>query len=150
MREASPTIRNNHLINHQGGAIYLVESGAKIIDNVFGENTNSEPGGAIVVNCYTQSPVITGNTFTNNSAPFGGAIYITADTTDPDPATAAPTIVTKNTFTGNIAKGSSTAPPGGGAIFVEYWGNLRLDTPDSNTYSGNDPNDIFYTMPPSG
>jgi predicted outer membrane repeat protein len=94
--------------------------------------------------------VITGNTFTNNSAPFGGAIYITADTTDPDPATAAPTIVTKNTFTGNIAKGSSTAPPGGGAIFVEYWGNLRLDTPDSNTYSGNDPNDIFYTMPPSG
>jgi len=38
---------------------------------------------------------------------------------------------------------------GGGAFFVEYTGNLKLDTPDSNTYSGNDPDDIFYTVPPS-
>jgi len=149
VREASPTIRNNRIINHIGGAIYLVESGAKLINNVISNNKSAEPGGAIVVTCYTIAPVIIGNTFSNNTAPFGGAIYITADTTDPDPATAAPTIVTDNTFTANIAKGSGTAPPGGGAIFVEYWGNLRLDTPDSNTYSGNDPNDIFYTVPPS-
>jgi len=148
VREASPTIRNNRIIDHIGGAIYLVESGAKVMDNVISNNKSAEPGGAIVVDCYAIAPVITGNTFANNSAPFGGAIYITADSTDPDPATAAPTTVTNNTFTGNIAKGSSTAPPGGGAIFVEYWGNLRLDTPDSNTYLGNDPNDIFYTVPP--
>jgi len=52
-------------------------------------------------------------------------------------------------FTGNTGTGSGTAPPGGGAIYVEFWGNLRLDTPDSNTYSGNEPNDIFYTVPPT-
>jgi len=150
VREASPTIRNNHIVDHQGGAIYLVESGAKIIGNKFDGNTNPEPGGAVVVNCYTIAPVITGNTFSNNTAPFGGAIYITAFTTDPDPATAAPTTVTNNTFAGNTGTGSGTAPPGGGAIFVEFWGNLRLDSPDSNTYSGNDPDDIFYTVPPSG
>jgi len=148
VREASPTIRNNQLVDHQGSAIYLVESAAKVADNVFERNANSEPGGAIVVNCYTQSPVIAGNTFNNNRAPFGGAIYITAFTTDPDPATAAPTTVTNNTFAGNTGTGSGTAPPGGGAIFVEFWGNLRLDSPDSNTYSGNDPDDIFYTVPP--
>jgi len=149
VREASPTIRNNHIVNHGGGAIYLVESAANIKENVFDGNTNSEPGGAIVVNCYTQSPVIAGNTFNNNRAPFGGAIYITAFTTDPDPATAAPTTVTNNTFAGNTGTGSGTAPPGGGAIYVEFSGNLLLDTPDSNTYSGNDPNDVFYTVPPT-
>jgi len=144
VREASPTIRNNHLVDHQGSAMYLVESGAKIMDNVFDGNTNSEPGGAIVVNCYTQSPVIAGNTFNNNRAPFGGAIYITAFTPDHDPATAAPTTVTNNTFADNTSTSF-----GGAAIFVEFSGNLRLDTPDSNTYSGNDPNDIFYTVPPT-
>jgi len=48
-----------------------------------------------------------------------------------------------NTFTGNIA-----TLYGGGAVKVEYSGSLGLDTPDSNTYSGNDPDDIFYTVPP--
>ncbi len=148
VREASPTIRNNHIVNHGGGAIYLVESAANIKDNVFEGNTNSEPGGAIVVNSYMQAPLITGNTFRNNTAPFGGAIYITAATTGNSPATAAPTFVSKNAFVKNTARGSSTAPPAGGAIHVEFYGNLRLASPDSNTYAGNDPDDIFYTVPP--
>jgi len=57
-------------------------------------------------------------------------------------ALAAPIVVKNNEFRNN-----SSTQFGGGAIFVEYAGNLSLDAPDSNTYSGNDPNDIFYVVP---
>jgi parallel beta-helix repeat protein len=148
VREASPTIRDNRVVGHEEGAVYLVESGAKLTNNRIIDNTSSEPGGAIVVNCYTRSPVITGNLFENNSAPFGGAIYITSPSASSTPANAAPTVVHHNTFRNNTARGSGTAPAGGGAIFVEFGGHLELASPDDNSYSNNVPNDVFYVIPP--
>jgi len=146
VREASPTIRNNHIRNQSaffaGGGIYLVESRARIIDNVFTSN-KSQSGGAIAVDGYARVPAITGNTFSENTAGEGGAIFITSTYLGSEPAGAALLILSDNTFTGNIA-----TLYGGGAVKVEYSGSLGLDDPDSNTYSGNDPDDIFYTVPP--
>ena len=59
-------------------------------------------------------------------------------------AGAAMTVVSGNVFRNNVATES-----GGGAIFVEYTGNLRLSSPDSNTYQDNEPDDVFYVVPPS-
>jgi len=33
-------------------------------------------------------------------------------------------------------------------VFVDYDCKLNLDNPDSNSYSYNDPDDIFYVVPP--
>jgi len=147
VREASPTIRNNHIRNQSaffaGGGIYLVESRARIIDNVFTSN-KSQSGGAIAVDGYARVPTITGNTFSENTAGEGGAIFITSTYLGSEPAGATLLILSDNTFTGNVA-----TLYGGGAVKVEYSGALGLDTPDSNTYSGNDPDDIFYVVPPS-
>lgn len=143
IREASPKILNNHFEGHTTSAAHLIDSGTLFMGNTFKNNSNDEPGGAIVVETYRVSPVIIGNRFENNTAPDGGAIYITSLSTENTPANAAATLVTDNTFVGNAA---STF--GGGAIRVEYGGNLRLDVPDSNSYSGNTPLDITYAVPP--
>jgi len=147
IREASPVIRNNHITDNtsffMGGGIYLVESGAHIVGNRIDQN-ESLSGGGIAVNGYRRAPTIMGNTFSDNIAGEGGAIFITVDGTGIEPAIGLPTILSDNTFTGNVA-----TLYGGGAVKVGYYGNLRLDTPDSNTYSNNDPDDIFYTVPPS-
>jgi len=146
VREASPTIRNNHISNQSaffaGGGIYLVESRARIIDNTFTSN-KSQSGGAIAVDGYARVPTITGNTFSENTAGEGGALFVSSTYLGSAPAGAALLILSDNTFTGNIA-----TLYGGGAVKVEYSGSLGLDDPDSNTYSGNDPDDIFYTVLP--
>jgi len=143
IREASPTIRGNHIIDHPNGAIAVIESDPRIVDNLIANNEKDSSGAGIYVDSYSIAPLIVGNTFENNSAPSGGAVHITSACVDTTPATAAPTFVSKNVFRSNTA-----TEFGGAAIFVEFSGNLRLDTPDSNTYSGNDPDDIFYTVPP--
>jgi len=125
-----------------GGGIYLVESRARISDNVFASN-ESQSGGAIAVDGYALVPTITGNTFSNNTAGEGGAIFIASTYIGSEPGGASPLILSDNTFTGNVA-----TIYGGGAVKVEYSGNLKLDIPDSNVYSGNDPDDIFYVVPP--
>jgi len=143
VREASPFIRNNRIINSQDSGIALYESAAHIEGNWIADNSSSLPGGGITIDSYRRAPTIIGNTFERNSAPSGGAIFITATMVgDPTPGCAAPTAVKNNEFRNN-----SSTQFGGGAIFVEYAGNLRLDTPDTNIYSGNDPNDIFYVVP---
>ena len=142
-REASPFIRNNRIINSQNTGIALYESAAHIEGNWIANNSSTSPGGGITIDSYAYAPTIIGNTFEGNSAPSGGAIFITATAVqDPTPGCAAPTVVTNNEFRNN-----STTQFGGGAIFVEYTGNLSLDAPDTNTYSGNDPDDIFYVAP---
>ncbi|MCK5245568.1 right-handed parallel beta-helix repeat-containing protein [Candidatus Bipolaricaulota bacterium] len=142
-REASPYIRNNRIINSQNSGIALYESAAHIEGNLIANNSSTSPGGGITIDSYGQAPTIIGNTFEGNSAPSGGAIFIiTTAVQDPTPGCAAPTVVKDNEFVNN-----SSTQFGGGAIFVEYTGNLSLDTPDTNTYSGNDPNDIFYVVP---
>jgi len=142
-REASPYIRNNRIINSKNSGIALYESAAHIEGNLIANNSSTSPGGGITIDSYGQAPTIIGNTFEGNSAPSGGAIFIiTTAVGDPTPGCAAPTIVRNNEFINN-----SSTQFGGGAIFVEYTGNLSLDTPDTNTYSGNDPNDIFYVVP---
>jgi predicted outer membrane repeat protein len=124
IRAASPMIYGNHIIDHPNGAISIIESNAQIVDNLIANNAKGSPGAAIYVNCYYVAPTITGNTFENNTAPSGGAIYITSPSADPTPATAARTVVSNNTFRNN-----TSTKFGGGAIFVEYTGNLKLDTP---------------------
>ena len=142
-REASPYIRNNRIVNSQNAGIALYESAAHVEGNLIANNSSTSPGGGIVIDSYGQAPTITGNTFEGNTAPSGGAIFITATgVEDPTPACAAPTAVKNNEFRNN-----SSTQFGGGAVFVEYTGNLGLDTPDTNTYSGNDPDDIFYVVP---
>ena len=144
IREASPTIRANRIINSPNTGIAIYESRAHIEGNIISNNTGIIPGGGIYIDSLLIAPIIVGNTFENNTAPSGGAIFITASTSNPSPACAAETIVRNNVFRNNVATKYS-----GGAIFVEYTGNLKLDDPDSNTYSGNDPDDIFYVVPPS-
>jgi predicted outer membrane repeat protein len=144
IREASPIIRANRIINSPNTGIAIYESRAHIKGNVISNNTGIIPGGGIYIDSLLIAPIIVGNTFENNTAPSGGAIFITATTLNLSPACAAETIVRENVFRNNVAMKYS-----GGAIFVEYTGNLKFDTPDSNTYSGNDPDDIFYVVPPS-
>jgi len=148
---ASPTIRQNRIVNAPDVGMVIRESAAHIDGNRFIGNTSAASGGAIYVDCYRHAPTISGNTFEGNTADSGGAIYITytgSIRSDEDgqssSACAAMTLVTGNTFRSNTA-----TQFGGGAIFVEYYGNLRLDLPDSNSYSGNDPDDVFYVVPPS-
>lgn len=144
IREASPTIRNNRIVNAPDTGIVIHESDARIEDNIVSNNTAGAFGGAIVVDCYRTAPRIVRNTFEGNSATSGGAIFITSTAVvEPTAACAAMTIVTGNTFRNNVA-----TQFGGGAIFVEYTGNLRLDVPDSNTYQGNEPDNVFYVVPP--
>ncbi len=143
IREASPTIRGNRIIGSPDTGIVIYESQAHIEGNIISDNESGAPGGGIYIDSLLVAPIIVGNTFENNTAPSGGAIFITASTLNLSPACAAETIVRGNVFRNNVATKYS-----GGAIFVEYTGNLKLDTPDSNTYSDNDPDDIFYTVPP--
>ena len=143
VREASPFIRNNRIINSQNSGIALYESAAHVEGNLIANNSSTSPGGGITVDGHAYAPTIIGNTFEGNSAPSGGAIFITATAaTNPTPGCAVPTAVKNNEFFNN-----TSTQFGGAAIFVEYTGNLSLDAPDSNTYSGNDPNDIFYVVP---
>ena len=145
IREASPTIRGNRILNSGDGGIGIYESKAHIERNTFSNNRSTVPGGAISVDSYTVAPVITRNTFEGNTAPSGGAVFITATAPiEIEPAGAAETIVSGNVFTSNTA-----TEFGGGAIFVEYVGNLRLDSPDSNIYEGNYPNTVQYIVPPT-
>lgn len=96
VREASPTIRNNHIRNHSaffaGGGIYLVESRARIIDNVFTSN-KSQSGGAIAVDGYARVPTITGNAFSENTAGKGGAIFIASTYLGSEPGGAAKRLI---------------------------------------------------------
>jgi parallel beta-helix repeat protein/predicted outer membrane repeat protein len=67
---SSPTISNNTFVENSGGAIYCGSSSTTISNNTFTGNS----GGAIV--CSWASPTISNNTFTGNSVPdYGGAIY---------------------------------------------------------------------------
>jgi len=143
VREASPTIRNNRIIGAIESGIVLYESAAHIEGNLFLDCSSAYPGGAIAIDSYLQGPTIIDNTFDGNSAPSGGAIFITATSVkDLTPGCAAPTTIANNDFHDN-----ESTQFGGGAIFVEYAGSLCLPKPDTNKYVGNEPNDIFYVVP---
>lgn len=145
IREASPTIRLNRILDSPNAGIGVYESKAHIEYNtISGNSLSGGSGGGIIVDSYRVAPIITGNTFENNSAKTGGAIFINAMAVVViSPACAAGTIVSQNSFISNAA-----ASGYGGAIFVEYTGNLRLDTPDTNLYTGNGTNPVHYVVPP--
>jgi PKD repeat protein len=149
IREASPTLTKNRIMNSTEGGVVVYESAAQIVDNVISNNSSGGSGGGIVVDSYGVAPRILNNVFEGNTAPSGGAIFITASAAPQSVMTgrsAARTIVAGNRFRDNVA----TQPGGGGgAIYVEFHGHLYLDDPDSNQYSGNTPNDVFYVVPPS-
>ena len=146
VREADPTIRNNHIVNNTaffaGGGIYLVESQATIVGNRIADNSASQ-GGGIAAEGYAVFPTISDNEFEGNTAAGGGAIYLSSIVPGQEPEGALPTTLTNNTFNANAA-----TQWGGAAVYVDFDCKLKLDDPDSNTYSGNDPDDIFYVVPP--
>jgi len=132
-------------MNSTDSGIAIYESAAQIEANTISGNTADLPGGGVFVDSYRVAPKITNNTFEGNSASSGGAIFINATAArEPSAACAAMTVVSGNVFRNNVA-----TQFGGGAIFVEYTGNLRLDSPDSNTYQANEPDDVFYVVPPT-
>jgi len=147
IREAAPTIRLNRILDSPKSGIGIYESKAHIEFNTISGNSsasNKTTGGGIYVDSFRVAPIITGNTFQNNTASTGGGISINATApTTVSAAAAAATIVSGNEFTSNVALDGY-----GGAIFVEYTGNLRLDTPDSNTYTGNGSSPVHYIVPP--
>jgi len=146
VREADPTIRNNHIVGNtaffSGGGIYLVDSRATIVGNRI-SNNEANQGGGIAAEGYVFFPTIANNVFENNVAAGGGAIHLSSMSPGNEPEGAFPTSLSSNTFTGN-----SATIWGGGAVYVGYDCKLKLDDPDSNVYSGNDPDDIFYEVPP--
>jgi predicted outer membrane repeat protein len=145
IREAAPTLRRNRILDSPNSGIVIYESAARIEQNTLVNNQSNSPGGAIVVDSYLVAPRISHNHFEGNTAPSGGAVFITASAaTVIDPAIAAMTVVSGNTFRNNTA-----TLFGGGAIFVEYVGNLYLGSPDTNDHSGNTPDDVFYIVPPA-
>ena len=150
VREASPTIRDNNIRDHSaffaGGGIYLFESRALIEGNQI-SNSTAQNGGGIEAEGYYFFPTIKNNVFVNNSAEVGGAIHLSSTLPMQEPDTALPTTVLNNVFNSNIA---TTSRAGGGAIYIMYDCKLKLDSPDSNSYSNNSPDDIFYEVPPSG
>ena len=144
IREAAPTIRLNRILDSPNSGVGVYESKAHIKFNTISGNSSYASGGGIFIDSYRVAPVITGNTFENNSADTGGAIFINATAMLViTPAGAAATIVSGNSFVSNVATAGY-----GGAIFVEYTGNLRLDAPDSNIYTGNGTNPVHYVVPP--
>jgi len=147
INRASPTIRDNVLLNnaavYAGGGIYLYESRARITDNTINAN-QAQQGGGVAVAGLVDFPTIEGNHFVGNIAEVGAAIHLASTTPGNAPADTLATQVSGNTFIGNAATGLA----GGGAIYVMYNCRLALDSPDSNTYQNNTPNDIFYEVPP--
>jgi len=103
IREASPTIRANRIINSPNTGIAIYESRAHIEGNVISNNTGIIPGGGVYIDSLLTAPIIEGNTFENNTAPFGGAIFITATAPKPLAACASETIVRENVFRNNVA-----------------------------------------------
>jgi len=144
IREASPYIKNNRIINATDAGIAIYESAAHIENNVFQNCSSVLPGGAISIDSYRRAPTVIGNIFEGNKAPSGGAIFITAGlpAANAEASSAAATTVKDNEFRNNTA-----TQFGGGAIFVEYYGRLLVTSPDSNKYVGNSPNDIVRTIP---
>jgi len=119
-----------------------VESRATIVGNRIANNSAAQ-GGGIAAEGYALFPTISDNEFEGNTASGGGAIHLSSIVPGQEPEGALPTTLTNNTFNANVA-----TQWGGGALYVDYDCKLNLDNPDSNVYSGNDPDDIFYVVPP--
>ena len=147
IRDASPTIRNNHIRDNQDGGITAFEADPTIQGNVFSNNrcTRKGPsGGAIHAYSCRRGLTITSNVFRGNSARGGGAIYVANSCGDISPGTAAPHHLSHNVFEGNEA-----TEYGGGAVFVEYGARLNSASIESqNTFTSNAPDDVFYVLPP--
>jgi len=136
--ESSPTIKNNVFRNNFDGTIVAYEAGCKIVSNVFEDNVGTPrgtPGGAIHARNCNRSLVIAGNTFSNNTAKTGGAIYISSSCNDVTPGISAAHLISNNDFQGNTA-----TEFGGGAIFVEYGASLNWEDVESvNRFNSNSP-----------
>lgn len=147
VRESSPTIKNNVFRNNTDGTIVAYEAGCKIVSNVFEDNVGTPKGtsgAAIHVRNCNRSLVIAGNTFRNNTAKSGGAIYILSSCNDVTPGISAAHLISNNEFEGN-----SAVEFGGGAIFVEYGASLNWEDVESvNRFKSNTPDDVFYVVPP--
>ena len=147
INSASPTIRKNVILNNAaafaGGGIYLFESRALIVDNMISAN-QAPQGGGLAAAGLVDFPTIESNHFVGNSAEAGAAIHLASTDPGKEPGHALATHVSDNTFVSNVATGLA----GGGAIYVMYDCQLVLDSPDSNTYQNNVPNDVFYEVPP--
>ncbi len=157
---STPTIRANTITGNSaernGGGILIEESEPIIEDNKISGNRAANGGGLFIVNAMSTALLITGNEIANNLAYIaGGGLYMEGSS---------PTIE-DNSFTGNLSEhlGGGAAvynseplvfrnifednqakeSDGGGALWVSSDSVLELSDPDDNTYSLNEPNDIY-------
>ena len=129
---SSPTIRENTLRGNQagfGGGIAVGDNSSPTIENNTISNNLAEFAGGIAV-FNNSSPKLVNNTISDNQAKsFGGGILVQENSS--------PKVV-GNEFQNN------TAEEEGGAIWISSDSILILKEPDDNTYTGNNPDDIYY------
>ena len=146
IREATPTIRNSRIASSPNTGIAIYESAVCIEDNVLSNNSaGASGGGAILVDCYREAPRIVRNTFEGSVRPrLGRHLHYRDSRARPD-----------SSMCGDGYRYWECVPQQcsdairGGAIFVEFAGTLRLDSPDSNTHVGNEPDDVLHVAPPT-
>ncbi len=157
---STPTIRGNTITGNSaernGGGILIEESEPIIEDNKISGNRAANGGGLFIVNTMSTALLITGNEIVNNLAYIaGGGLYMegSSPTIEDNSFTGnlseylgggaavynSEPIVLRNLFEDNQAKESD----GGGALWVSADSVLELNDPDDNTYSLNEPNDIY-------
>ena len=84
VRDCSPTISNSIFYNNSassfGGALYLTNSNAIIIGNLFYQNEAVVGGG---IYCFQSNPLIMNNTICNNVAEENGGGFVVAHNSNP-------------------------------------------------------------------
>ncbi len=156
---SAPLLEGNIITYNEafsGGGIYIEESEPQIEDNLISANIAIHGGGIFLHNCLGMALLIAGNEISDNLAhSAGGGLYVDDSRI----------VVENNTLVNNIAQGpgggffvknSAVALFGnvfeynrasndesGGAVWLSGDSQLDLEVPDSNIYTGNDPDDIF-------
>ena len=125
-----PFIANNMVSDNtarNGGGLFIIEgSDAVLSGNTIAENYAELNGAGMLV--VSASPTVEENTFSGNEARRdGGALMVSLDS---NPR------INANVFENNSARE-------GAAIHVSEGGSITLSSPDSNTYQGNSPDDIY-------
>ncbi|MDW7738506.1 MAG: right-handed parallel beta-helix repeat-containing protein [Bacillota bacterium] len=158
---STPTIRGNtitgNVAERNGGGVLIEESEPVIEDNTISRNRAANGGGFFVVNSLNSALQVIGNNIANNLAYIaGGGFYMEGSSPTLDGNSfidniseylggglaiynSSPVIL-RNIFESNQAG----IPEGGGAIWVSEDSILELNENDSNTYTLNLPNDIFW------
>ena len=132
IRVKSSEIRNNifrrNTSTGHGGALALLDDTTELTGNVFTDNSAINGGGAIHCDSTSESKIIR-NEFKNNSAAFGGALYLTSSSA--------------RIFNNRIIANRATIV-GGGAIALDGGSLPQIGTRDTQA------NDIYLNSAAQG